>query len=307
MPRAIILYEIDPSFGPNIIAEYYLKQNEKIPQAVLKEFSEKHSKKELVDITIRWENDRFYSSKINAESVDKDNLFISSILQEEEDLVSLKSSVENLKEKILQNFSSDKKKMNDFLQNALNSILSLIQKLQEPKIIKETINDRTKKMLDDGKLTEARELIDLGEEIPIKLADEVKLAEQLLADAFYRKSKKSFLKAAELATLIQEDEIASFLENKGEQVGLFPDLLKEKENLNKEILKISNDLDNVKLNIYNSFIEPIERLVEISHLFEEHEYIDVITKLKSNAQRASRLAKELNNLDEKIRDLIKKI
>jgi len=307
MPRAIILYEIDPSFGPNIIAEYYLKQDEKIPQAVLKEFSEKHSKKGLVNVTVRSENDRFYSSRINAESIDKDNLYISSILQEGEDLVSLKSFVENLKDKILQNFSSDKKIMNDFLQNALKSILGLIQKLKEPKIIKETINDRTKTMLDEGKLTEARELIDLGEEIPIKLAEEVKLAEQFVKDEFYKKAKKSFLKAAELATSIQEDEIASFLENKGEQVGLFPELIKEKENLHKEILKISNDLDNIKLNRYNRFVEPVDRLIEISQVFEEHEQIEIMTKLKSDTQRASRLAKELTNLDEKIREHIKKI
>ena len=307
MPRAIILYEIDPSFGPNIIGEYYLKQDEKIPQAVLKEFSEKHSKKGFIDLTVRSENNRFYSSRINAESIDRNNLYISSILQEGEDLISLKSFVENLKDKILQNFSSDKKKMNDFLQNALKSILGLIQKLQEPKIIKETINDRTKAMLDEGKLAEARELIDLGEEIPIKLAEEVKLAEQFVKDEFYKKAKKSFLKAAALAASIQEDEIASFLENKGEQVGLFPDLIKEKQNLNKEILKISNDLNIIKLNKYNSFIEPVERLIEISQIFEEHEQIEIMTKLKSDAQRASRLAKELTNLDEKIREHIKKI
>jgi len=307
MPRAIILYEIDPSFGPNIIAEYYLKQDDKIPPVVLKEFSEKHSKKELANITVRTEYDRFYSSRINAESIDKDNLYISFILQEGEDLVSLKSFFENFEEKIVQNFSSDKKKMNNLLQNALNSILSLNQKLQEPKIIKETINERTKKMLDNGKLTEARELIDLGEEIPKKLAAEVKFAEQLLIDKFYRKAKKSFLKAAELAVLVQEDDIASFLENKGEQVGLFPDLIKESENLYKEIVKISNDLNNIKLNLYNDFIEPIDRLIEISHIFEEHEQIDVLTKLKNNTQRASRLAKEINDLDEKIKDLIKKI
>ena len=41
MPRAIILYEIDESFGPNILAEYYLKQDDKISPAILKEFSEK--------------------------------------------------------------------------------------------------------------------------------------------------------------------------------------------------------------------------------------------------------------------------
>jgi hypothetical protein len=307
MPRAIVLYEIDKSFGPNILAEYYLNQDDKIPQTVLKEFSEKLGKKELANITVRKDNNRYYSSKINAESINKDNLYISFILEEGEDLVSLKSFFENIEDKIVENFSSDKKKINLFLQGALNSILSLIQKLKEPKIIKETINERTKKMLDDGKLTEARELIDLGEEIPKKLAAEVKLAEQFLIDKFYRKAKKSFLKAAELALLVQEDEIAAFLEHKGEQVGLFPDLIKESDNLHKEIMKISNDLGKIGLNFYNNYIEPIDRLVEISHIFEDHEHIEVLTKLKNDTQRASRLAKEINDVDEKIRELIKKI
>lgn len=307
MPRAIILYEIDKSFGPNILAEYYLKQDDKIPQDILKDFSEKHVKKELLDITIRKEDNRYFSKKINAESINKENLYLSFILQEGEDLVSLKSIFENIEGKTIQNFTDDKNKMNEILQNALNSILSLIQKLQEPKIIKETINERTKKMLDDGKLSEARELIDLGEEIPKKLAAEVKLAEQLLNEKFYRKAKKSFLKAAELAGIIQEDEIASFLENKGEQVGFFPELIKERENLYKEIEKSSSDLDNTQLYLYNNFIEPIERLIEISHSFEDHKAIGLLTKLKNYTQRASRLAKELNDLDDKIRDLIKKI
>jgi len=307
MPRAIILYEIDKSFGPNILAEYYLKQDDKMPPTILKEFTDKHVKKELVDITIHKEDNRYFSKKISAESINKDNLYLSFILQEGEDLVSLKSIFENIEAKTVQNFTDDKKKMNEFLQNALNSILSLIQKLKEPKIIKETINERTKKMLDDGKLSEARELIDLGEEIPKKLAAEVKLAEQLLNEKFYRKAKKSFLKAAELADIIQEDEIASFLENKGEQVGFFPDLIKERENLYKEIEKISDDLDNSQLFMYNNFIEPIDRLIEISHAFEDHGLIDILTKLKNYTQRASRLTKELNDLDDKIRELIKKI
>lgn len=307
MPRAIILYEIDKSFGPNILVEYYLKQDEKIPQDILKEFSEKHIEKELLEITIRKGDNRYFSKKINAESINKDNLYLSFILQEGEDLVSLKSIFENIEAKTIQNFTDDKKKMNELLQDALNSILSLIQKLKEPKIIKETINERTKKMLDDGKLSEARELIDLGEEIPKKLAAEVKLAEQLLNEKLYRKAKKSFLKAAELAGIIQEEEIASFLENKGEQVGFFPDLIKERESLYSQIEKISNDLDNVQLFLYNNFIEPIDRLIEISHAFEDHGLIDILTKLKNYTQRASRLTNELNDLDNKIRELIKKI
>ncbi|MFX1593539.1 MAG: hypothetical protein ACFFB6_07730 [Promethearchaeota archaeon] len=307
MPRAIILYEIDQSFGPNILAEYYLKHDEKIPLTVLKEFSEKHVNKRLLNVTVRTENNRYYSGKINAESLNKNNFYLSFILQEGEDLISLKSIFENIEEKIIQNYTNDKNKMNYFLQDALNSILSLIQKLQEPKIVKETINERTKEMLDDGKLSEARVLIDLGEEIPEKLAEEVKFAEQLLNEKFYRKAKKSFLKAAELARIIQEEEIASFLENKGEQVGLFPDLIKERENILKEIDKIFNDLKNTQLFSYDNFFEPVDRLIEISHTFEDHYLLDILTKLKNNTQRASRLTKELNGIEGEIRELLKKI
>ncbi|UCC18661.1 MAG: hypothetical protein JSV62_11200, partial [Promethearchaeota archaeon] len=166
MPRAIILYEIDPSFGPNILGEYYLKQDEKIPTNILKEFSEKHIEKEFMSVIVHKDNERYYSGKINGESINKDNLFLSFILREGEDIVSLKSIIENIEEKVIKDFSSDKQKMNEILKEGLNAIMSLIQKLQEPKIIKETMNERTKRMLDDGNIQEARELIDLGEEIP---------------------------------------------------------------------------------------------------------------------------------------------
>ncbi|MFW9987168.1 MAG: hypothetical protein ACFFC3_00770 [Candidatus Odinarchaeota archaeon] len=306
MPRAIILYEIDPSFGPNIIAEYYLKQKEKISPAILKEFSDKHISKELFEATIFKEDNRYFSKKIKTESLQKENLYISFILQEGEDIVSLKSIFENIEKKIVQNYTDDKNKMNKILQDALNSVLSLLQKLQEPKIIKETINERTKKMLDDGKLTEARDLIDLGEDVPEKLAAEVKLAEQFLIDAFYRKAKKSYLKAADLAEIIQEDEIASFLRNKGEQVGLFPDLLKERVTLNKQLEKIFNDIDISQIYLYNNLIEPIDKLIEIAHSFEDQEFIENLTKLKQISQRAFRLAKELHESDEKIGEILKK-
>ncbi len=307
MPRAIILYEIDQSFGPNILADYYLKQDDKIPTAILKEFSEKHVKKGYSDVTIRNDENRFYSNIVNAESIDKENLYLSFILQEGEDLISLKSIFENIETKIIQDFSPDKQKMSEILKNGLNSILSLVQKLQEPKIIKDILNERTKKMLDDNQLKEARELIDLGEEVPEKLADEVKVAEELLKNKEYRKAKKNFLKASELAVLIQEDEIASFLQNKGEHIGMFPDLLKERESLNKEIEKIVGELESKKLYMYDLLIDPIDQLIEISNNLEEDELADELMKFKNNAQRASRLAKDLEGLDNKIKEILNKI
>ena len=307
MPSAIIFYEIDKSFGPNILAEYYLKDGDKIPSTILKDFVEKHIKKELEDVTIRKDNKRYYSSILKAESIEKENLYLSFILQEGEVLLSLKSIFNSIEEKIILDFTTDKKKMTALLEKALNSILSSIQKLQEPKIIKEILNERTKKMLDDGLLQEARELIDLGEELPEKLAEEVNLAEELLNEGLYRKAKKGFLKASELAALIQEEEIASFLESKGNQVGTFPELLKERENLNKELEKISNKLEDNDLYLYNFLIEPIDRLIEISNNFEEEELIDDLSKLKNTAQRATRVAKELYGLEQKIKEQLKNL
>ena len=307
MPKAIIFYEIDESFGPNILADYYLKQDDKIPTNILKEFSDKHVKKGYPDVTIRDENNRYYSNVINTESIDKDNLYLGFILEEEEDLLSVKSLFDNIEERVIQDYSTDKKKMTEILKDGLNSILSLVQKLQEPTIIKEILNERTKKMLDDGFLQEARELIDVGEEIPQKLAEEVKFAEDLLAAKEYRKAKKSFLKASELASLVQEEKIASFLENKGEQVGMFPELLKERENLQKIILKITSDFENTKLKFDELLLDPIDRLIEISNNFEENEIINELSKLKNNVQRSSRLAKELEGLKNKIKENLTKI
>ena len=307
MPRAIILYEIDKSFGPNILAEYYLKDGDKIPTAALKEFSEKHVKRNMLEVFIRKDDIRYYSSKVNAEPIEKNNIYMSFILEEGEDLVSLKSFFTNVEVKIIQDFSTDKRKMAESLKIAMNSIFSLIEKLKEPKIIKDTINERTKQMLDNGKLTEARELIDLGEEIPEKLASEVNIAEQLLDNGDYKKAKKSFLKAAELALIIQENEISTFLENKGNHVGTFPDLIKERDNLHKEIEKRTNEIESNELYVYNYLIEPIERLIDISNTFEDVELIDTLMKLKNSAQRATRVAKELYGLDNKIRELLNKI
>jgi len=307
MPKAIILYQIDQSFGPNILAEYYLKQDDKIPTTILKEFSEKHIKKGYSDVTLRDETNRYYSNIINAESIDKENLYLGFILQEAEDLLSLKSVFKNIEEIVVQDFSTDKKKMTELLKDGLNSILSLIQKLQEPKIIKEILNERTKKMLDDGLLQEARELIDIGEDIPKKLAKEVKVAEELLIAKEYRRAKKIFLKASELATLVQEEKIASFLENKGERVGKLPDLLRERENLQKEIFKITSEFENNKLHLDDLLVDPIDKLIEISNNFEEKEIISELSKLKNNVQRVSRLAKELEGLKNKIKENLTKI
>lgn len=280
MPSAIFLYEIDPSFGPNILAEYYLDIDDKVPPNILKEFSEKHKVKEVLDATVRKENIRYYSRKVNAESLQKDNIYLGFILREGEDLISLKSLFQKIEESVIQNYTSDKTNMSEVLKKTLNSALSLMEKLKEPTIVKETINEKTKQLLDEEKLQEARELIDLGEELPERLSAEVRLGEQFITEKFYKKAKRSFLKAAELAAKIQEEEIVSFLKNKAEQVGKFPDLIKEREDLYKVLEQVFNDLESNRLYLYGDLAEPIDRLLYLSNTFEEDELIKTLTELK---------------------------
>ncbi len=304
MPVGIYLYEIDESFGPNVLAEYYLEQKYSVNKEILKDFEEKHIQKEFSD-TIFWNEDlRYYSAKMDSKSIERDNLFLGFVLKQDEDLVSLKSILENIAVKVVKDFSQDKNALEALLRKEFDSIFTLMEKLKEPAMVKETINDKTKKMLDDGKLHEARELIDLGEQIPEKLSDEIKLAEQQLIEGFYKKAKKSFLKAAELAETIQEGDIVSFLTSKAEQVGKFPELIKEREINIKEIENRVEVLQNNKLHLYHELIKPLDILINIANSFEEHEITTTLTEFLKNSKRADELAKELFNLDKKLKEIL---
>jgi hypothetical protein len=305
MPVGIYLYEIDESFGPNVLAEYYLAQENKVTKETLKDFEEKHIQKEFSN-TIFWNEDlRYYSAKMNAKSIERDNLFLGFVLKKDEDLVSLKSILENIAAKVVKDYSKDKGALEALLRKEFDSIFTLMEKLKEPAMVKETINDKTKKMLDDGKLTEARELIDLGEQIPEKLSEEIKLAEQLLSEGFYKKAKKGFLKAAELAETIQEVDIVSFLTNKAEQVGKFPELIKVREANLREIENRVETLQNNKLHLYHELIKPLDTLINISNSFEEHETTTTLTEFLKNSKRADELAKD--NLDKKIKEILQSL
>jgi len=303
-PVGIVLYEIDASFGPNVLAEFYLSQDTKITPEILKEFSENHINKEFLDITIQQNNLRYHSSIVDPKLIEKDNLYLAFILKENEDIVSLRSMHDQISQRLAKESLKDRMQMETILKEEINSFFTLMEKLKEPTLIKEALNEKTKKMLDEGKLQEARELITLGEDIPEKLAEEIKLAEQFLVDKLYKKAKKSYLKAAELAEIIQENEIVSFFEHKAEQVGIFPDLIKERETLIKNINKVIEELHNNQLHLYHDLIRPVNRLINISSTFEEHQLTEIFTDLSVQISKANNYAKELFNLDKKLKDII---
>ena len=147
MPVGIYLYEIDESFGPNVFAEYYLANENKVTKETLKDFEEKHIQKEF-SYTILWNEDlRYYSSKMDAKSIERDNLFLGFVLKQDEDLVSLKSILENIAAKVVKDFSKDKAALEALLRKEFDSIFTLMEKLKEPSPQKELVHGKGQKVL----------------------------------------------------------------------------------------------------------------------------------------------------------------
>ncbi|MHA1758278.1 MAG: hypothetical protein ACTSVV_16015 [Promethearchaeota archaeon] len=305
MPVGIFLYEIVEDFGTQIIADFYTG-NVKISSDVLKVFIEKHTKKDLSDATFRGENFLYYSSILD-EKVNGKKLYLGFILRKDEDLISLKSMFNQIEEKIIKNFSLEKRKMQMLLKDIFISILNIMEKLKEPKIIQEKINEKTKKLLDDGKLQEARELIELGETIPNQLSNAVKQADANLKSGMYKKAKKYFLQAAELAAKIEEYEIVDILRKKADQCDIIPSIVKERELKNKEIKKILDAINKQEFNHYNEVIPIIEESIKLSNTLEDNDLIDFLSDLKNICIKSDEQSKKLIQLNKQINDLLKKL
>lgn len=304
MPTGLFIFDIEETFGPKIIAEYHL-EGKVIPEA-LKILGEKH-KSGLTDAICKKESKRYYSSLIDSKKI-KEEVYLGFVLNKDEDVVSLKSLFESTEEKIAAQFDKNNKNaMQDLLRNTLESIMSLLDKIQEPKIIQDKINEKTKAMLDEGKLKEAKELIGLGETIPAELSKEVNQAEQYLKQRNYKKAKKGYLASAELAKEIQEHEMVSFLMNKAEQVGNLPELIKEKDNMLKDIDKMATELDAEQLKVFPRLATLIENAMNKASSLQEDVLVDVLSELGDKVREASNVAKNLYTLDSEIRKLVKKM
>lgn len=286
---------------PIIVVDYY-STDKLVSDEILEELIEKHKKKGLIDALVKKNDYYFYSSQIE----EKENLYLGFILEESEDLKAQKEIFEEIEDKIIDNYESiGKKQMEEFLEETLNSIMDLFEKLKNPELIRDEINKRTKQLLDENKIEEAKKLIELGETIPTDLAELMRDAEDYIATEKYKKAKKSYLKAAEQAKLIQEERIASFLESRGEKVGTFPDLKDQWEDLLEDIIDALDDFETEQLQIYEPLIQKVNVLMKIAEIFNQEDRYSILSKLSHEMKKASKLGEELFNLHKKIEDRFK--
>ena len=90
-------------------------------------------------------------------------------------------------------------------------------------------------------------------------------------------------------------------------MGNLPDLLKEQEKLMKKIEKIGTDFEQDQLRIYPRLGNLLDDLLDISNTLEDQEAIERFEGLRDLSLEASKVAKRLYKLDEKIKKILDQI
>lgn len=305
MPIGIFLYEIDESFGPNLLSEYSVKEVG-ITKEILKTLADKHLEKPgLKYNSLRTDTFKFYSREIKIN--DKKALILGFILSTEEYVDSLFAVFDEIETKMVKNFTEDKNELKSLLKEILHARIESRDKLKEPKLIKEKMNERTKDLLDEGKIQEARELIDLGEIIPDEMAHSIKLAGDFFKAKDFRSAKKNFIRAAELAEKIGELEISKILNSRAKTAENYPIYVKEREDAYKEIKRLLQDIDLKKSNYYQQSVKSIQKIIEISNILEDYLNITELNKLVNLCNENSKLSEEIKLKDELIKDILDKL
>ncbi len=305
MPLGIFLYEIDESFGPNLLSEYSVKEVG-ITKEILKTLADKQlDKPELRYNSLRTDNFKFYSREIKIN--EKKALQLGFILSTEEHVESLFAVFDEIEDKMIKNFTEDKSELKSLLKEILHARIESRDKLKEPKLIKEKMNERTKDLLDEGKIQEARKLIDLGEIIPDEMGYSVKLAEDFFKVKDYKSAKKNFIRAAELAEKIGELEISKILNSRAKTAENYPIYVKEREDAYKEIRRLLKDIDLKTGNYYQQSIKYIQKIIDISNILEDYLNTTELNKLVNLCNETSKLSEEIKTKDNSIKEILDKL
>ncbi len=305
MPLGIFLYEIDESFGPNLLAEYYIKEIG-ITKEILKNLGDNHLKKSDLNYITHTKDDlKYYSKEIKLD--EKLSIYLGLVTTSGEFIDSFIAIFDEIEAKIVENFSKDKEKLKFLLKEILHSRIELDEKLKEPKLIREKLNERIKDLLDEERIQEARNLIDLGEIIPDEIAKSVKIAEELFNTQDYKNAKKHYIKAAELAKKIEEFEIHKVLEEKAKTAENYPTYLRERDEAYKNFKYLLSEIDFKKDGYYLQAIEHIDKAVELSEKLDDDLIITDLNELINLCKNCSNLSENIRQNDEIIKNLLKKI
>jgi tetratricopeptide (TPR) repeat protein len=168
--------------------------------------------------------------------------------------------------------------------------------------------NKANELLDEKNFDETQEMIKRANEIPPKIAYLCKRADDAFyAEKNYRQAQRHYKDASNLAKKINQTPIVKLLEHKAKRAEMIPQFQKNWGITYDKIVRPLRKIEKRDNSFYLKPIKLIDQAIEISDYLEDDETIGNLQKLADHLERANSLSEELDSIDTKIIEVLKKI
>ncbi len=262
-----------------------------------------HSEKYPKHLNLRFFEEKYAFYQINPED-SPEKVYLLYILTQTQTLEILSLdpivSYEELFERV-----KKRTKVNEILQDLVNSKNIILEKLYNPEILQKQVGNRANEFIDQGKYTEAQELMKIAKEIPKKFTDAMKAARTAIHNNKFRQADKNLLTAYNLAGKLEDTIMESYLKLRIVHIQKIPEFHKQ---IKKTVKQIHSQFSTFPF--YLNYLENIDLMHEAIDLYEnleQDEHIAHIQDLSELLIQADEIARNLSQKDQEIREILKKI
>ncbi|MHA1871663.1 MAG: hypothetical protein ACTSU2_10120 [Promethearchaeota archaeon] len=320
MAEGILVYRSKINGEIEILAEYMINNNKvqmdnkesnnnPIKEALLKDIVSRHGSVENLKefIMVRAEDTKILSYYLF--KVEDLNYFLIILLDLSQNLEDYMLNIDNYKAqflKIIQEGGSTND-MQKSLMNIIKDILigrnTLLNDLKDKQKIEKYLSTKANKLLDEGDLEKAQDLIKLAQEVPEKLANAVNNGDRAFSERNYKKAAKFYDDAASLAKKIGHIQMVKVLLRRVKRAEEIPELIKSWSDVLSQINKpLKKRVPIKEINYYAKIIPFIEKAIDIADILEDDKKVKLLRHLIELCTEGSKLSNELGQIDKEIKE-----
>ncbi len=309
MASGVLIFKTSRNSRPEIITKY---NDDGFDINLARKIANKHSiygeeAKPKPMLSYRTDNHKYFSIFITTTD-DNEYIYLVFILDRNESIEPFSIMITELRQFIKLSLGRNESVIQDTIKHLLNERNELFQDVSDVKRLQERIVSKANELLDEKNFEKTQEMIKRANEIPPKIAYLCKRGdEEFYKHKNYRQASRHYKDASNLAKKIKQTPITKLLEHKAKRADEIPQFIKNWAVTYEQIVKPLRKIEKRKTDYYLKPIKLIDKAIEISDYLEDDQTIEDLQKLADYLERANSLADELEEIDEKIKDVMMKI
>jgi tetratricopeptide (TPR) repeat protein len=258
-------------------------------------------------LSYRTDDYKFFSIFIT-KSEQNEYYYLVFVLDRNESVEPFSIMISDIRQLLKMSMDKSNSTLEDSIKHILKQRNELIQDVSDVKRLQERIVSKANELLDEKNFDKTQEMIKRANEIPPKIAYLCKRAdESFYTQKNYRQAQRQYKDASILAKKINQIPIVKLLEQKAKRAESIPQFVKNWSITYDQIVKPLKKIEKRDNSFYLKPIKLIDRAIEISDFLEDDNTIGDLQKLADYLERANNLADELESIDVKIQEVLKKI